>query len=195
MAKSKGKEKPKDKKSEAYESYPLSGVFLCNLMEAVIVLLGLFILWPYGIVVPVAYLLYALVMEFRVIRKSCVNCYYYGKRCFSGKGLCSARLFKRGDPRRFAKTEITWVTILPDFMVSVVPIVLGAILLAIKFDWALLGAVAAIGILGFPAQGIIHGWGCGHCKQRELGCPAEKLFGGKKGEKKTSKPKKKKSKK
>jgi hypothetical protein len=173
----------KSKKPEAYGSYPPSCVILCNLAEAAIVLLGAFILFGFGWAVPAAYLLYCLTLEFRILRMSCPNCYYYGKRCFCGKGLCAARLFKRGDPKIFLAKKITWLDILPDFMVSIVPIVCGAILLSINFDWAILTAVVAIGILGFPAQGIIHGWGCKHCRQREIGCPACELFS-KKGKKK-----------
>jgi hypothetical protein len=167
-----------------YESYPVSGVFLINLFNAVVVLLGIYILWPYGIAVPILYLIYVLHQEFQIVRYGCVHCYYYGKMCFCGKGVCSSKLFKKGDSKRFAQKEFTWMSLLPTFMITILPIVLGIILLVLNFDWILLLAIVAIGILGFPAQGITHGWGCGHCKQREIGCPAEKLFAGKGGKKK-----------
>jgi len=159
-----------------YENYPVSGVIFCNLFNATVALLGAFILFPIGIHVSILYLLYVLYLEFQIVKDSCVNCCYYGKRCFCGKGKCAAKLFKKGDTKRFCQKQMTWLALLPSFMVAILPIVCGAILLAMKFDWILLAAIIALGILGFPAQGIVHGWGCGHCKQRELGCPVEKLF-------------------
>lgn len=167
------------RKLKTYESYPASGVFLVNLLNAAVVLLGIYILWPYGLAVPTLYLIYALHQEFRIVKYACVHCYYYGKICFCGKGLCSSKLFKKGDPKLFTQKQFTWMSLLPNFMITILPIVLGLILLIIDFDWMLLAAIMSIGILGFPAQGITHGWGCGHCKQRELGCPAEKLFSAK----------------
>lgn len=169
-------------KQKIYESYPLSGIVLCNLFNAVIVILGALIVLPYGIHVPILYLIYVLYLEFQILKEGCINCYYYGKKCFCGKGICTAKLFKKGDMKRFSQKQFTWLSMLPTFMITILPIVLGAILLAIRFDWLLLAAIIAIGILGFPAQGITHGWGCGHCKQRELGCPACELFN-KKGKK------------
>ncbi|MBN2517305.1 MAG: hypothetical protein JXB14_00510 [Candidatus Altiarchaeota archaeon] len=162
--------------TKIYESYPATGVILINLFNAIIALLGALILLPYGVHVSLLYLVYVLYLEFQIMWGGCVNCFYYGKMCFCGKGVCAAKLFKKGDAKKFSQKQITWLTLLPTFMIVILPIVCGAILLAIEFDWILLAAIVAIGILGFPAQGITHGWGCGHCKQRELGCPAEKLF-------------------
>jgi len=163
-------------KSEIYETYPVFGVLLCNIFAAGVALLGAYILWPYGIAVPALYLIYVFLMEFQTLREGCIYCYYYGKMCFCGKGLCAARLLKKGDPKKFMEKEFTWKSILPMFMIALLPIVLGAILLLIEFDWILLAAVIAIGVLGFPAQGVIHGWACKYCKQREIGCPACELF-------------------
>jgi len=190
MARTKSKSavaKPAAAKSKIYEDYPASGMLLCNLMGVVIALLGAFILFPYGIHVSIIYLIYVFYLQFQIARRACPDCYYYGKTCYCGLGACSARLFKRGDPKRFAAKRFTWMDMVPSFMVSLVPIVCGIILLALKFDWTLLAAIVAMGILGFPAQGIVHGWGCRHCKQRELGCPAEKLFDVEKAGKKKAK--------
>jgi hypothetical protein len=69
---------------------------------------------------------------------------------------------------------------LPDFLVFLVPAVSGIILLVISFEWQLLALVAALFILSFSGNALIRGsFACKYCKQREIGCPAEKLFGGK----------------
>ena len=167
-------------KAETYESYPLTGVILCNLFDAIIAVLGALIILPYGLHVSILYLIYVLYQEFSIFREGCVHCYYYGKRCFCGKGVCAAKMFKKGDPKVFTQSVLTWKSMLPMFMITILPIVLGVILLVIEFDWILLGMIVAIGVLGFPAQAITHGWACKYCKQREIGCPACDLFGGKK---------------
>ncbi len=169
---------------EIYESYPLPGVVLCNVFDAIVALLGAYILWPYGLAVPIIYLVYVAYQEFLILKEGCIHCYYYGKLCFCGKGICAAKLLKKGDPRRFTEKQFTWKSLLPTFMITLLPMAFGAILLAIQFDWLRLGAIVSVGILGFPGQGVIHRWACKHCKQREIGCPACELFSSKKPKKK-----------
>lgn len=171
-------------KTKAYEKYPVNSILLSNGVSNAIYLIGAFILFGFGWAVSIIYLIYCALIEYRVIEHSCVNCYYYGKRCFSGKGLCAAKIFKRGNPKGFQARKITWFDILPDFFVSIIPIAGGAILLSINFDWAILAAVVVIGILGFLVQGFLRGSvTCKHCKQKELGCSAEQMFTKKKSKK------------
>jgi hypothetical protein len=122
------------------------------------------------------YWLYILVLEFRLLKNSCTKCYYYGKRCAFGQGKLAALFFKK-DSKPLGTKKISWKEILPDFLVSVVPILVGIGLLVLEFNWIILGLSILLFILTSAGNGFVRGeLACNHCKQRELGCPAEQLF-------------------
>jgi hypothetical protein len=163
--------------ARSYESYPGWIVLLCNLVPAAIYAIGATILAGFGILVSVFYLLFCLWLEIRVLRKSCVNCYYYGKVCGTGKGKLCAVFFKKGNPRAFVEKEATWADVLPDFLVSVIPLVGGIILLIRDFSWATMIMLAILVALAFGGTAFIRGsLFCRYCEQRKIGCPAAKLF-------------------
>jgi hypothetical protein len=163
---------------KVYENFPIRLVILCNLVTISIYILGAYILAGFGVWAAMLYLLYCLWLEFRVLKISCVNCYYYGKICGSGKGRLGALLFKQGDPQRFAELEISWVEMLPDFLVSIVPALGGIILLVRNFNWLLVVMLALLLLLTFGGNAIVRGsFMCKYCRQKEIGCPAAKLFG------------------
>lgn len=167
--------------SKSYEDYPGCIVFACNFVSIMIYLIGAFIMCRIGVVWFVLYLLYILFLEIRVMRKSCVNCYYYGKKCAFGKGKISSLFFKKSSTQKFSKDKITWKDILPDFLVSIIPLIVGIVLLILDFSWFILVLVVLLAVLASVGNGFIRGsLACKHCKQRELGCPAEKLFSKKK---------------
>jgi hypothetical protein len=162
-----------------YEKYPPLSVLASNLATFSIYLLGAILLSDIGWPVVAIYLLYCLWLEYRVLKNSCVNCYYYGKLCFSGKGLLSSIFFKKGDPKNFLCRKLTWLDILPDFLVSLVPFLAGVVMSFLAFSWLRLGLMFLLLIIGFPVTGYIRGnLACKYCKQRELGCPAAELFSG-----------------
>lgn len=137
----------------------------------------MYILSGFSILFSIAFLAYCLIIEFRVMTKSCVNCYYYGKVCFSGLGRVSSLLFKRGSLHGFSERKITWVDILPDFLISIIPIFGGVILLLISFSWLILILMIFILLLTTVGNSVVRGsFACKYCKQREIGCPAQKLF-------------------
>ena len=160
------------------ENYPARLVAVSVLVTLAIYAVGALILSGFGPGFSIAYLLFLLWNELRVMKLSCVDCYYYGKRCAFGRGKVASLLFRKGAPARFAAKPITWVQLLPDMLVPLLPLVVGAILLVREFDWlralllALLIAGASYG--NYFVRSTI---ACRYCKQRELGCPAEKLFG------------------
>ena len=89
----------------------------------------------------------------------------------------SSLLFKKANPQKFAKDKITWKDILPDFLVSIIPIVIGIVLLILKFNWLILILIVLLVILTSAGNGFVRGsLACKFCKQREIGCPAEQLF-------------------
>jgi hypothetical protein len=163
--------------SKIYQNFPIRIVILCNLLPLLIYAIGVAILAGFSGWMSLGYLLFCLWLEYRVLKYSCVNCYYYGKVCGSGKGRLCSLLFKPGDPQAFARKEISWTELIPDFLVSIIPLVGGIILLVLDFNWLIVGLLVLLLALTFGGNAVIRGtFMCKHCRQRELGCPAEKLF-------------------
>ena len=78
---------------------------------------------------------------------------------------------------KFTQNKITWKNIIPDFLVFIVPVFIGIIILIMSFGWLILILLVILLILGFFGNAFIRGkLACKYCKQRELGCPAQKLF-------------------
>jgi len=165
------------KKEECYENYPFWMVFLSNLVTISIYLIGAVIIYQTGVIWLSLYLVFIGIMEFRLMKGHCPNCYYYRKNCAFGKGKISSIFFKKGNPQNFCKKQITWKDIIPDFMISLIPLVVGIILLIKNFSWILLLSVIILFILAFPGSGMIRTkLACKYCKQRKIGCPAQKMF-------------------
>jgi hypothetical protein len=150
---------------------------LSALVTLVVYIIGVSILIQWGIVIAVIYIGYCLWVELRVLSKSCVNCFYYGRVCGLGRGVVCSLLFKKGDPQRFVEKEISWKHIAPDFLVFIFPLLGGIVLLVKSFSWVLLFLLIALIIISFAGNAVIRGsFACKYCRQREIGCPAEKLF-------------------
>jgi hypothetical protein len=162
---------------KCYERYPLWIVILSNSLSISIYIIGAYILYGLGITFTILYLLFCVLIEVRLLKKGCTSCYYYGKTCAFGKGRFSSYLFKKGDPSLFSQKEVSWQSILPDFLVFLIPIAGGIILLFNKFNWSVLLLMVAILILSSSGNAFIRSLTCRNCKQRDLGCPAADLFG------------------
>jgi hypothetical protein len=164
--------------TKVYECFPIWIVVLSNFVGVLIYLIGAYVLAGFGLWLSGLYLLYCFGLELRLLKGHCVNCYYYGKSCGFGKGKLCAWLFKQGDPRKFTETEISWATMLPDFLVLLWPLLGGIILLVLDFTWLLTGMLVLLVVLSLSGNAIVRGsLVCKYCRQKELGCPAAKLFG------------------
>jgi hypothetical protein len=138
---------------------------------------GAFIMSRLGLLWLTLYVLFILFLEIRLVRGHCVNCYYFGKVCAFGKGKLSGMLFKRGDMNEFIRNGISWKDMLPDLCVALVPLAAGTVLLAKRFDWLILSSMLLLIVLSSAGNGFVRSrLACAHCRQKELGCPAEKLF-------------------
>lgn len=163
--------------TRCYEYYPLWVVLLSNLVSIATYFIGGYILYQLGLIPLVIYLLYILFFEFRLMKGSCANCYYYGKCCSFGKGKLSAIFFRKGNGKRFIQKQITWKDLIPDFIISLIPVLVGIVLLIIHFNFLILLLIILLVILASAGNGFIRGsLACKYCRQREIGCPAEKLF-------------------
>jgi hypothetical protein len=162
---------------KTYENYPLRTVILSNLVSLIIYLLGFIIIYKALWVFAFIYLSYIFVLELRLIKNHCTGCYYWGKTCGFAKGRISALFFKKGDISNFCNNKFSWKDMIPDLIVTLIPLITGIALLIIKFEpFILLALILLIVLTTFGNQYIRGRLTCKFCRQRELGCPAEKLF-------------------
>jgi hypothetical protein len=163
--------------SKTFENYPLWIVTLSNLVSAGIYLTGFIIIYRLGIIYSLIYMGYILTLEFILISRHCTECYYWGKTCGFGKGRISSLLFKKGETSKFCNHSFSWKDMIPDLLVSLIPLVIGIVILIIKFDFFLLFVMLVlISLTTYGNQYIRGSLTCKFCKQRESGCPAEMLF-------------------
>jgi hypothetical protein len=175
------------KEPKAYDKYPISSVIIFNLVALINYGVGLYLFSQVNAILMWLYLIYLIVVEITVYREGCVSCCYYGKRCFSGRGVIAPKLFKKQDPKRFCEKEVTWKNLLPTMMTTVLPILAGGFLLIQNFSWFVVGMIAIPILTWIVGNPIIYGkLGCPHCKQGRICCPANDFFG-KKVEKKGKK--------
>jgi hypothetical protein len=160
-----------------YENFPIGIVVVSNFVSLTIYGLGLLIIIRLGLAFSFLFLLYILFFEYRLLKKHCTNCYYWGKICGFGKGRISSWLFKKGDISKFCVRDMTWKDMIPDILLSLIPLVIGIVLLILKFDFILLSAMLLLLIFTTMGNGYIRGTlTCKYCKQKELGCPADTMF-------------------
>jgi len=165
------------KTTKSFENYPAWIVFIANLVLLAIYLIGALIIIKIGLIWLIIYLLYILFLETKLLKRSCVNCYYYGRYCAFGKGKISSWFFRKGNPSLFCNRKITWKNILPDFLVAAIPLLIGIVLLILDFNWPLLILMILLILLTSAGNSFVRGHlACKFCRQKELGCPAEKLF-------------------
>lgn len=164
-------------KPETYDNYPCRTIVVSNAFSIAAYAIGAFVIHQLGTVWLLLYLLLIIALEIRLLRTGCVACHYYGRWCAFGKGKISALLFRKGDPRRFTDRKVTWKDLLPDLTVPLIPIIAGAVSLILDFRWPVLFAVMALTILATVGNGFVRGsLACRMCRQRELGCPAQRFF-------------------
>lgn len=163
--------------NKTFDNYPHWIVLTSNILSIIIYGLGFTILLLFNTFFASIYLVFALFLEISVIKNHCIDCFYYGKTCGFGKGRISALLFKKGDTANFCKAKITWKNMIPEMLITAIPLIVGTILLINNFDYRILIAVILQLFLTTMGNGFVRGTLiCKYCKQREMGCPADKLF-------------------
>ena len=163
--------------SGTYERYPAWIVILSSLVSLLIYASGFVIMLKAGLIVALAYIFYILVLEYSLLSRHCVNCYYWGKRCGFGQGSLSSLFFKKGDQAKFCSQKFEWKDMIPDLLVSLIPLVTAIACIIIEFDPLILFAAIILILFSTICNQFIRGsLTCKYCKQRELGCPAAMLF-------------------
>ena len=160
-----------------YEKYPISTVILSNAVSLAIYGIGTYIMFRAGWIWMGLYILYIIWMEIRLLRGSCPGCYYYGKVCAFGKGKLACLVTKKGNPNVFTDVAMTWKSLIPDMLVTLIPLITAIVLMIINFNWIIMALTLIMVLLTSAGNGFVRGsLACKYCRQRELGCPAEKLF-------------------
>jgi hypothetical protein len=161
----------------SYEKYPWHQVFITNTLSILIYTLGVVILQHVNWVVAGLYLIYIFILEIRLLKYHCPNCYYYGKICAFGKGRISSIFFKKGNPDKFICKSFSVKDLIPDILVFAFPAFAGIILLITDFQWYILVSLAGLIILNFSGNALVRGQiACKNCRQKDLGCPALDFF-------------------
>ena len=119
--------------NEYYESYPLKTMIMSNIVSLAIYGIGAYIIFIIGVIWLGLYIVYIAWMELILLRKSCNDCYYYGRACAFGKGKLACLIVKKGDPENFSKRKITWKLLIPDILVTAVPVIAGIVLMIMDF--------------------------------------------------------------
>ena len=162
---------------KSYENFPLWIPCIAFLFTVLSYIIGAYILSGFGLLIVALYLIYCIFIELNVIFRSCKYCFYYGKNCGLGKSKIAPLLTKKGEPGKFVDKMISWYDLIPDFLVGILPIIGGLILLYNDFSFILLGLIILLLVIFFGGAGFIRGsFTCRYCKQREIGCPAQKIF-------------------
>ncbi len=160
-----------------FENFPWWMVLSCNAVGLSIYAIGLFLMARLGPLWGALYAFYCIWMEWRLLSGSCRSCYYFGKRCGFGRGRLCSWFLTKGVERSLSAKRISWLDIVPDFMVPLVPLIVGVFILLRDFSWIVLLLMLLLTALGSVGTGVVRGQlACRYCKQRELGCPAEQLF-------------------
>jgi len=171
-------DKDSKKTVEVYlDKYPVSTIIIANFVSLAIYGIGAYIMFWVGVASLAIYLALIIVLEILLYRRSCKDCFYYGKLCAFGKGKIACVVAKKGNPEEFAKRPVSWRSVVPDLLVTLIPMITAIVLMIVDFHWILPVMLVLLILLTSTGNSYVRGvLACKYCRQRELGCPAEKLF-------------------
>lgn len=82
------------------ESFPVWIPVLSIVLSLSIYLIVFYIFLQLWIIFAALFVLYCLWIEMKILRHSCVDCFYYGKTCGLGRGKICSLIFRKGDPKK-----------------------------------------------------------------------------------------------
>lgn len=160
-----------------FENYPSSIIATTILFQLAIYFIGGYIIFHFNLALFFLYLAYLVVLEITFYPKSCVYCYYYGKWCAFGKGKVAGWFFEKKESERFCEREASFIKMIPEMLVVLVPIILGIVVLIQNFSLVILVLIVLdIILLTYGNSYVRSKLTCPHCKQGEICCPARAMF-------------------
>ncbi|MFH1450889.1 MAG: hypothetical protein ABIF92_02820 [archaeon] len=170
---------------KTFDNYPIWVVMIIIILQLSLYVTGSFIMFKLHYITGILYIIFVLFMESTIYREGCRDCFYYGKRCAFGRGLLAPLFVKKGDGKAFREKEVTFKDLIPQVLLSLIPVLVGiALLISRGFDALILIALLYPVILWFGLNEIIYGkLSCPHCKQGKICCPAMEFFMKKRGKK------------
>ena len=78
-----------------HENYPTIVVIVSNLVSLMIYGIGAYILYKFSLIWVIWYVLFILLLEYRLLSRHCVDCYYYKKTCAFLERLCQFSIFSQ----------------------------------------------------------------------------------------------------
>jgi len=79
-----------------HEKYPTIVVVVSNLVSVLIYGIGAYILYKFSLIWVICYVLFILLLEYRLLSRHCVDCYYYKKTCAFLERLFEFSIFSQG---------------------------------------------------------------------------------------------------
>ena len=159
------------------EKYPIKTVLIFWIVNLLSFVFGFYIISKLNLYLGVLYIIYILILEFKVYKEGCVICCYYGKRCAFGRGLIASKFFKKGDNKKFCDRKLSWKGMIPEILVLLIPIVIGVYFLVKDFNYLMLVFVIYLALIWFVFNALFYGkLACCYCKQGSICCPAKKFF-------------------
>ena len=134
-------------KQTMYDGFPWPVVVLCTTVGLSIYLIGAYLLFRLSSGSALVYAMFCVWIEWRILTASCRRCYYYGKRCAFGKGLVCSWLLTQLPSEEFARRQVSWRDVAPDFLVSLIPLGAGVVLLVRGFSWLVVSLMILIMLL------------------------------------------------
>lgn len=160
-----------------YLKYPRHIVLITNLHSLGIYAIGIYLVAGLTGWLLIPWIAYLLFLEIRLLSTGCTHCFYYDRTCAFGRGKISALFFRKKDPAGFSQRCFTWKNMIPDLLVSFIPLSTGIYWLIVDFNWIVLSLLILLLFLSSTGNAFVRGkLACLHCRQTETGCPAYELF-------------------
>lgn len=118
-----------------------------------------------------AYLIFAVLMVYVILRKLvCTKCFYYGKCCHSGWGKLSALFFKKGNMEKFSGVVVKILPPLTYGLLLIVPLVSIVISMIRSFSITKLIVLILLLLVSSYSGAIGRKKSCERCKMKYI-CP------------------------
>jgi len=134
--------------------------------------IGTLVIYSFNSIAGIFYAILCILTIFLSLKLRCSYCFYYGKRCGFGFGILSKVFFSQGESKEFNNSKNVIPVLFFSLGTSIIPVIVGVILLIVKFSILHLIYFLLYIFVGFLPNFFIRKNVCEHCEQGKLGCPA-----------------------